>query len=725
MTDIVLRRDESKRYMRLNYYDEWTEVWRAIKCRTVPIKKRDAAGKETEEEDKTRTNVSMGLTNLVYRRNVARLSARPYSLRVIGGQDPTVAPRLSALLSQQYDRSQEQIQDVRVRMAAEALGVGYSKVMWDYVSREMIFRRALMKGNEVILRDRKSIMQAQGASDSEIENGIAQFGSDMSDQEIAQYIGKSGTEITVPQKVTKYEGPCVKFVFNGDLHIEPFAKRLYESSYVIESYQETDLWLKKQLNLTYKDPDTGQEMKAFDPTAVKALIDLDPSPLVTKGLDLELRDLFRGATAKQSQLAYQFPRNLRVRKVYDILEQHAADENGRMWITWVSEIYRDKPLGRMPYPWDLYGATCYTEENPLPDLIDSVGDSTPRLMRHQVHMFDMQTAQNFDYISNLLRKVVLVKTGVEFDSEVIERALFRIVKCTNPDGVKYLEDPGMPAGAMERGPGLLQVMGMFEPSLNSVDAGTATSPMAGKTATTAVLGAKAADVLLQFKMDGRNLYLSELGMKKLWMNQQAAEDDWTIEQKYWGQELSDSVRGLPQDTTKPGWALSDRMGKTTAVTLSPLHELQEDFDIEPEAGSYMAVDDDIRRQSAMDLDQVAMQAPNIIDIRKAVRFHLSTIRGIGNPDDYILPQTPPGPPPPKVNFNIGLTGKMEDLPQLTAEVLSQYGIQPTPDLQEQSQANQLKDFSDAADHADNLLTVTGAEHGPETGPGVANKIPTP
>ena len=125
VSEIIMRRDESKKWLRFNYWDEWVETWRMIKCRTKPIRKIDSAGKEMEEEDKSRTNVESGLANLIFRKNVARLSAQPYTLRVRGGSDPSRAARLSALLGQQYDQSQERAEDVRVRMAAEALGIEF------------------------------------------------------------------------------------------------------------------------------------------------------------------------------------------------------------------------------------------------------------------------------------------------------------------------------------------------------------------------------------------------------------------------------------------------------------------------------------------------------------------------------------------------------------------------------------------------------------------------
>lgn len=709
VTDIVLRRDESKRWLRMNVWDEWVETWRMIKCRTKPIYKRDSAGKETSEEDKSRTNVEMGLMNLIFRKNVARLSAQPYSLRVIGGQDPTVGPRFSAVLSQQYDRSKERMQDVRVRMSAEALGVGYSKLYWDWVVRNMTMRRALVTSNGIAYRDRKSVMQRMGASDDEIEGAVAQKGEDLTDDEVAQYIGKSGNEITVPQEVTKYEGPCVKYVFPGDLYREPFAKVLADSSYLTESYRESDLWLKRMLKVTYKDPDTGKEMKAFDPDAIAQLERMDPEPVALKGEYQELRDLFRTSIGKQDQLQYQFPRNLRVRKMYDILEEHTQDEDGRMWVCWISEVYRDKPLGRMPYPWDLYGQSVFTEEVPLPDMIDAIGDSTPRLLRFQNQMFNVQAGQNWDYITNTIKKILLVKTGVEFEDEVIERGLFRIMRTSDLNGHKYLEDPPLPVGAMERGEGLLQLISMFEPSLAQSD--NIGNPIAGKTATASVLNAKASDALLNFKMEGRNLYLWDLGMKKLWMNQQAAQDAWEVEQKHWGQQLGQMVKDAGDKP--PEWALSDRMGKTSAVRIDPM-EIQEDLQVEPESGSYMSVDDDLRRSAAQDMAQIATQAPNVIDVRKVARFALSTIRGIGNPDDYILPPPGPQPPQPKVNFNF--TGKMEDFPSVAAAVMQEMGMQTPNDINEQEQLNTLKRVSEAADHATNLLSPA---HEPETPVGQA------
>jgi hypothetical protein len=721
VSDIIQRRDESKKWLRYNYWDEWVETWRMIKCRTKPLRKTDSAGKETNEEDKSRTNVESGLANLIYRKNVARLSAQPYTLRVRGGNDPSAAPRLSSLLSHQYDRSQERTEDVRVRMAAESLGIGISKLYWDFISRTMVFRQAILKEGKIVNRDRAAMMRFRQAPDAEIQQAVEEYGANMTDDEVNEFMAKSGAEITVPQVVDKYEGPRLKCCFPGDVYWEPFARTLRQSSFVTECYRESDLWLKKMLGVKYKDPETGQQTPAFDPDAVAGLVRLDPEPVVVKGEFQELKDLFRTAVGKQDQVQYQFPRNLRVRKMYDILEEHKQDDDGRMWITWVSENYRDKVLGKMPYPFNFYGDTAFTDEVPLPDLIDAIGDSTPRLLRFMFMLFNLQHCQNFDYVTNLIRVTYLAPAGLDFDTDMLERGIFRLVRVSggNPASLQPVPTPPLPPGAMERGASIMQLIGMFEPSLQTTTDGTTYSPQSSKTATTAVLNAKAADVLLAFKMESRNFYLYQLGMKKIWMNQQMADMDksWEIPSKFFGSQMRDyfQSKGIDpnkfleqqqQQAAQIPWIITDQSGVISTVKLDPM-EIQEDFEVEPESGSYMAVDDDLRRQAAVELDQVAMQAPDVLDRRKVVTNHLKTIKGIDNPEDFLAP-VKTTPPPPPVKVNVSLTGKIEDVPGAMNALLQELGLPPSPDLDEMQQTNTLKRISESADHASNLLS-TGQE----------------
>jgi hypothetical protein len=708
VTDIIERRNESRKWMRKNLHDELTEVWRALKCKTAPIFKKDRAGVDTQSEDKSRTNVAMPDLNVIYRKNAARMTANPYRLKYIGSDELT-AEMLSALAMQQYDRSDEAFHDVRCVLAAEAFGFGYTKLYWDQLVRMMSFRRAIMKSGNVVFRDRAAIMRSQGASYPEIEEAIGTFGPEMDDDEIARFMAKSGTEIAVPTELKQYEGPIVKWIFNGDLYVEPNTPTLEKSSYCIEQFSENDLWLEKMSQLTYEDPETGEETYVFDPNALQELIDTggDSDVRDQEPAD-DLRDMFNAAIGREREQEYYLPKNLRPRKKFNMLEQHSQDrDDGKIYISWCSEKWRDRLLGRMPYQCDLYGKYAYTDLCPLPDLIVSFGDSTPRLLRHLYMMHNLTVAQNFDYVTNLLKPFLLRRMGVNVEPEVIVRGLFRELQVADLNGVKPLQEPPLPNGAFEREAQIMQMMSLAEPTLTSTDAGTSTNPQAGKTATTALLASKAADALTQFKFDARNRYLRELGAKKLWMNQQmrAQEQRWDIESRYWGRGLRKRIEQI--EGPPPDWALTEANGeKVYAVQLDPM-QIQQDFIVEPEAGSYLAVDDETRQQAAMTLTQVAMANPDIIDKRKVIAFQMSTIRGIGNPDDYFLPPSNPTPPPPKVNVNIQVP--IDKVPgDVVNQLLPMIGLQPSPTLEHQDAMNTITSTAEAGqkagEAADSLLS---------------------
>jgi hypothetical protein len=170
------------------------------------------------------------------------------------------------------------------------------------------------------------------------------------------------------------------------------------------------------------------------------------------------------------------------------------------------------------------------------------------------------------------------------------------------------------------------------------------------------------------------------------------------------------------------WIMTDVSGKISAVKLNP-SEIQEDFECEPEAGSYMAVDDDLRRQAAMELDQVAMQSNGLLNMEKVLVNHLKTIKGIDDPEEFLAPPKPPQPPVPKANFNIGLTGKLEDFPGVLNGVLQEMGMPPSQDAQEQQQLNTIGRLSAGANHATNLLRPADPE--PATPEGAAEQEQTP
>ena len=219
VSNILDRRNESRRYMQINYWDSWEDVYRATKCRTKPIMVKD--GKGNEVEDKTRTNVAMPELSLIARRKTARLTANPPQINytVPDDGDTQLAERLTSWAYQQFDRSGEAQEHRKLVQSAMTFGWAVSKVFWDTVEVE------------------KKFYQPTETADDITNYGMAK---------------------QVPQKVSRFEGPVVKNVFLGDFFMEPGAQNLNTSGWAIENYWESGVWLKKMLQ-DLSDPETQEE----------------------------------------------------------------------------------------------------------------------------------------------------------------------------------------------------------------------------------------------------------------------------------------------------------------------------------------------------------------------------------------------------------------------------------------------------------------------------------
>lgn len=655
--DILQRRNEARRYMQINYWDEWEDVYRSSKCLTKKIMVTARDGSQVE--DTTRTNVCMPETSLIRRRKTARLTANMPEIRYssANGNDE-VSEKLTAWAFQQFDRSGEVQSHRRLVSSGVTYGFAIGKLYWDTIEVERQFIKR-----------------------SETNEQISQYGATMPD----------------PRKFKKYEGPCSKHIFIGDFFMEPGALSVNESSFCVENYWETELWLKKMLQKTYIDPETGDERGVFDPKTCDDLMQQGTwNPNFGTQQPYDLRTRFR--TSVLGQQVPLFATKLIPGKRFDILEHHCRDQYGKMWITWLGN--EKHLLGAMPYPWDLYGKTVYTEFVPLFDELSAYGDSTPRLLRFLQALHNATVGARKDLVGNILRPVVLRQVGEDIPEELVDRKLFKEVVVKNLNSFKLLLDNFGPlaaaiSAASEEEAQVMRMMALAEPNLTNVETGTDSNPQAGKTATTAVLAAKSADALTQFELDSLNWYLKEQGEKKLWMlQQQEAEEPYPIMAKYAGKVE----------------ALTQRMGKTAAVSIDQL-EIQDEFEVEPLAMSMLSVDDDIRRQAALQMLQAAGQQPGVWDQHYVARFYAGTIRGV-DPDKAVPPPQPPSPPPPKVSVAIAV--KWPELPaDVQEQILAGGGVQVTPEISEElghdATLGGIVKLDQAGTAADNLLSHAPSE----------------
>jgi hypothetical protein len=697
VADILDRRNESRRFMQINYWDMWEDVFRASKCRTKPIMVTDKTGNQVE--DKTRTNVAMPELSLIIRRKTARLTANPPQINYTcpqGGEE--LAEKLTAWAYQQFDRSGEAQEHRKTVSSAQTFGWAVSKLYWDTIEVERKFFR------NVSGLKRSDLNTLEGDNESA---GDKLSGEELSDDERANAIAKYGNTTQIPTKVSQFEGPVAKNIFIGDFFMEPGAASLNVSGWAVENYFESDVWLKKMGAKTYFDED-GSEQLIFDPKAIEDLANMPSWQPIYQQQPFDLRSRLRVNALGQTLPLW--PTKLLRGKRYDILECHTKDKDGQFWIEWVGneKVY----LGKMPYPWDLYGKYCFTELVPMFDLLSAYGDSTPLLMRHLWLLHNAIVGSRRDLVANILRPLMKAKAGADIPDEQVDRALFRVIFMRDPEALQPLiENVAQIASAIsaatEEEAQNMRMMALAEPNLTNVETGTDTNPQAGKTATTAVLAAKSADALTQFEIDSLNWYLKETGEKKLAMLQQTEPEQdesggykpYQVASKYASQ-----VEGLTM-----------RYGKASTVNLDFM-EIQQEIQVEPAAMSMLSVDDDIRRNAALQLVEMAGQMPSIVDPYYAAKFFAGTIRGI-DPDKAVPPPKPPTPPPPKVTMTV--SSKVDLPPSVQSSLFQSLTGQP---LQPNEQQNlQVEDTlkgivkaSQASDHADNLMSNKSVDDQPTT-----------
>lgn len=713
VADILDRRNESRRYMQINYWDQWEDVYRASKCRTKPIMVTDKSGNDVE--DRTRTNVAMPELSLIMRRKTARLTANPPQINytVPDGGETDLADRLTAWAYMQFDRSGEAQEHRRLVQSSQVFGWGVQKLYWDTVEMNKQFFR---KTDEL---GRPDFMRLGGATDDDVSEATKLNGQELSDEEKAQAIARYGNTTQVPTSIRQFEGPVSKNVFIGDFFMEPGAASLNVSGWAIENYFESDVWLKKMSQKMYMDDD-GTEQPVFDPKAIEELQNMPSWQPIYQQQPFDLRARLR--TQSLGQTLPLWPTKLLRGKRYDILECHTKDKEGKFWIEWIGneKVY----LGKMPYPWDLYGKYCYTELVPMFDLLSAYGDSTPLLMRHLWLLHNAIVGSRRDLVSNMLRPLMKMKTGADIADEQIDRALFRAIQMRNPDDLQPMVEniAGLAAalqGATEEEAQNMRMMALAEPNLTNVETGTDANPQAGKTATTAVLAAKSADALTQFEIDSLNWYLKESGEKKLAMLQQTEpqQDETGNYQPY---DIPNKYTGMVE-------GLTQRYGKASVAKLDFM-ELQQDIQVEPAAMSMLSVDDDIRRNAALQLVTLAGQMPNVVDPYYCTHFFASTIRGI-DADKAVPPPKPPQPPPPKVTMTVNAKVdppaevQMQLWQMVTGQPLSPAGVQ---NLQVEDTLKGIAKMSQAGDAADNLMSSKSIDDEPETpmAKGVNNASPS-
>ena len=673
VSDCVEQKNESLRWLNLNYYGELSEIYKSMKARVLPL-----IGDRTGKEIKNRTNVALPDHFVMVRRGTARLTVNPPNLRVKGGTSQEQRDALAALNYYQWDRTQEQRVLRQVVHQAKSFGWSVEKTYWDTVKVSQLFWRYTTKLTRTQLR------QHQGASPDEIDDEVGQLGDQLDQSEMMEAVADLGDKVQVKTPTLKYDGPVGARIFIGDLFPEPGFRSLNQSSYVIE-YSERDVrWLKYWAKQKTVNPYTEQEQPVMDEQQCQDLIDRGGRSL-TYQRDMDLRRQLRLAI-NVSDPRTNFDPRLRGPR-YSILERHTRDDSGYMVVDFIGD--EAVHLGRMWYPWKTYGKYLYTEMVLIPDLLGGIGDSTPRISRFLMQLRNTRMNQTTDFINNVLRPTYTVLDTADIkDEQFIRTGWGNLVEVQTHDDIKERQQFNLPGEAFQDQAQLVREMQQVEPATTDFSPGTQGVPQAGKFATTAVLQQRSTDTITADELSQIDLFLTDLLELRLAMNQQA---------------LSDAVK-VPKGYDHRIDALSERMqtdqgGDVANISIDPM-EIQEDFQIIPETGSTLAADDEYKRTAVERFYQLAVQNPAVFNVRKAAEKLVQTIPGI-TAAEALMPENN-APPTPDIKMSVSMQIKFDELStDVQTKLLGMLGM-PTEGTQAKGMLDMVGHLSDAADAASNL-----------------------
>lgn len=672
-------------WMRLNFWEEWAEAYQSYKCRTNPI-----IDPKTKKEDLTRTNVAMPDMFIAVRKKSVRMSRRPPTIRV-HANDEQVAQQLSHYAMYQWDRADEQRYQRKHVMQGEIFGISLKIHWWDAINRARKFRYAIDKALDRIYA---SVDEATGIVVGAQEGDEGAIRADkLNEDQQAQLAGSMGPEVSLPSQITRFEGPVSTLPFIGDWYPEPELDGLHTSAWHIFEEVKDAEWVAYFGKQTYVDPETGEEKTVFDPKAIEELLEAAP-------YDPRQKDVNKGSADFKQRLRDVIFKD---RPLVDVklipgrrflIHREFTFRKGLCWVRYLGN--RTVFLGEYPLPFDLDGRYPLSSFIPIEDLFCLIGDSTPRLGKHLWRMHNVTVAQRTDLVTNAMKPTLVIGLDEDLPAEAMDTGLFRVVRVSNPRALinsNLFANVQVPTAAWQSEAQIMRLLQMLEPSINDYGPESQATPNSSKVATLGILQQQTQDSLGSDELEALNQAIADETEIKLWMFQEMQDQEL---------DISSYQDRKPKDYL---WSVQTGGGseKPRKICLKPL-ELQQDFEVFPELGSTLALDDQLRRKDATMVYQTALQAPEIWDVREAARRLARTFVGVGG-ESLVKPEPAPAPPPsPEIKMSASLAIKWAELSgNLQQQFEKLLGFTPDPGADMTDIANHIIHASEAAKAAKEMI----------------------
>ncbi len=637
----------SSNWLHDNFWGEWQEAFRSYEVKVEPLL-FPKGHPRAEQEDKSRTNVAMPEMFVGIRKKAVRKSRRAPSINVRAESDE-VTDMLSRMATYQWDRANEQR-----FLQGDLLGISIKVHYYDQVSQQ----RSLRYNTEKILKDlyvkidENDKTRNNWVMSDEEENGAIPVKS-MNEDDQAGVLAQFGPEVSQQKNFSRFDGPVSEWKFVGDWYPEPEFDGIHSSAWhIFEGIKDAE-WLAYWASQLWTNPETGEKRPVIDPKFLDELEEYRPLDTMNKsqtsGAERDFRQTLRDVIFKSRPI---FEARLIPGRRYLIHTEYTF----RKGVCWVRFIGNEKVfLGEMPIPWDLggrYPISCYC---PMPSLLHGIGDSTARKGRHLWKLHNVTVAQRTDLVTNALKKLIALPKGVDVPNEVMDLGLFRVVFSDNyREIIAAMQAPGpqVPPAAFEQESQVMRMLQMLEPAIIDFGEQSQAVPNTGKTATLGLLQQRSADAIGADELEALNDSIAEETDIKLSMWQQVLTS----------KELEGMSREGSSFWTITGPAGPDKPRKSWSDPL----ELQEDFEVFPEMGSTLALDDAIKKNQAQEIYDRAIGAPQIWNVQEAA-MRLAKASGVADPEALMAQPAPPPPPPePKVSGTVSV--KIEASAEQSAEL---------------------------------------------------------
>jgi len=659
----------SSNWLHDNFWGEWQEAFRSYEVRTEDLK-YPKGHPQAGQEDKTRTNVAMPEMFIGVRKKAARKARRPPSIKVRAESDE-VGEMMSKMATYQWDRANEQRYQRRHVLQGDLLGISLKVHYYDQVSQQRTLRYSTDKIlNDLYVKiDEHDKTRNNWLTADDDEQGAVKV-STMNAEMQGNVLAQLGPEVTQQKNFTRFDGPVSEWKFIGDWYPEPEFDSIHTAAWnIFEGIKDAE-WLAYWASQEYTDPNTGEKKPVIDPKFLDELEEYRPLDTMNKsevsGADRDFKQTLRDVIFKSRPVFHA--RLIPVRR-YLI----HTDYTFRKGLCWIRFIGNEKVfLGEMPLPWDLGGRYPISSYTPMPSLLHGIGDSTARKGRHLWKLHNVTVSQRTDLVTNALKKLIALPKGADVPNEVMDLGLFRVVLSDyHKEILAAFAAPGttIPPAAFETESQVMRMLQMLEPAIIDFGEQSQAVPNTGKTATLGMLQQRSADVISGDELECLNDAIGEETDIKLAMWQQVITD----------RELEKMQQWTPKND-KAFWTLTGGGGPSNPrKSFSDPLELQEDFEVFPELGSTLALDDAMKKQQAQEIYDRAIQAPQVWDVMEAAK-RLATASGVSNPEELLAkPMPPPVPPPQEPRVSGTVSVKVEANAMQSDELLTKvFQISPSP-----------------------------------------------